>query len=325
MVDLEHRFREADDLEVRDLWPEIVVRQPGSVPEQPTRHRVLAAVLAVVVAGAGVGIALWAFTDHGQRVIDRPKPTALVTAGDLARAIRQETGLCQTVEVLFGIAPWGATGWLQCTGKGSPLVLLSYPLSRRPSPAVVARERMAIVGPSWVVFPPDLETALRVHAVIGGRLVAKASSPTRESSLGQQTVIVDGAAFTVSGTDSPNGPCIGVSAPGGSIGGGCGRSQGSFRVGEGSIRVNGRLYDVVYGETPSGATRVEVVMSPTTTLSANASPGVWLVGIAAADEAGTADHVTVRAEDDAGNLIAEVRVPSLAAVRGAAKNAAHKQ
>ena len=151
-------------------------------------------------------------------------------------------------------------------------------------------------------------------------------SPTGpNSSLGQQTVIVDGVPFTVSGTDSRDGPCIGVSAPGGSIGGGCGRSQGPFRVGEGGIRVNGRLYDVVYGETPSGATKVEVVISPTQTLSANASSSVWLAVIAAADEGGAADHVAVRAEDDAGNLIAEVKVPSLAAVRNAAKKAAHKQ
>ena len=101
-------------------------------------------------------------------------------------------------------------------------------------------------------------------------------------------------------------------------------SQGPFGVGEGGIRVNGRLYDVVYGETPPGASRVEVVMSPTRTLSANATPGVWLVAIAAADEGATADHVAVRAEDDAGNLIAEVKVPSLAAVRSAAKKKAHK-
>jgi hypothetical protein len=149
-------------------------------------------------------------------------------------------------------------------------------------------------------------------------------SPTGPgSALGQQTVVVDGVPFTVSGTSSQVGPCIGVSAPGGSIGGGCGFAQ-PFRVGEGGIRVNGRLYEVVYGESPSGAAKVEVDISPTQTLSADASTGVWVVAIAAADEAGTADEVAVRAKDDAGNLIAEVKVPSLAAVRGATKKGARR-
>ena len=54
MTDIDTRFREADHMDVRDLWADISARQPGRLPEPPTRHRVLAVVVGVLVAVAGI-------------------------------------------------------------------------------------------------------------------------------------------------------------------------------------------------------------------------------------------------------------------------------
>jgi hypothetical protein len=148
---------------------------------------------------------------------------------------------------------------------------------------------------------------------------ANGPSPS-PSPFGQKTVTVDGVPFTVSGSSSADGPCIGVSVPGGSIGGGCGRSRGPFQWGEGGLRADGRLYNIAYGAAPPGASRMEVVLRDGSTLTADTTEGLWLVVVPATEGDDASDFTTVKAEDEAGNVLAQVdHLPSLAAFRRAAE------
>lgn len=150
---------------------------------------------------------------------------------------------------------------------------------------------------------------------------ANGPSPT-PSLFGQKTITVDGVPFTISGSSSPDGPCIGVSAPGGSIGGGCGRSDGPFQWGLGGLRVNGRLYNIAYGEAPPGASHMEVVLGDGSTLMADTAEGLWVAVVPATEGDPASDFRTVKAEDEAGNVLAQVDLPSLAEFRRAAQRAA---
>ena len=154
----------------------------------------------------------------------------------------------------------------------------------------------------------------------GGRTPA-ANGPTPRL-FGEKTVTVDGVPFTVSGSSSPDGPCIGVSAPGGSVGGGCGRSGGPFQWGLGGLRVNSRLYNIAYGEAPPDASRMEIVLGDGSTMTADTAEGLWLFVVPAAKRDAASDFTMVKAEDDAGNVLAKVDLPSLAEFRRAAQRQA---
>lgn len=157
----------------------------------------------------------------------------------------------------------------------------------------------------------------------GGRTpAANGPSPT-PSLFGEKTVTVDGVPFTVSGSSSPDGPCIGVSAPGGTIGGTCGRSNGPFSWGEGGVRVSGRLYNIAYGAAPPDASRMEIVLGDGSTMTADTMEGLWLFVVPAAKRDAASDFTMIRAEDEAGNVLAQVDLPSLAAERRAAQRQAH--
>jgi hypothetical protein len=134
---------------------------------------------------------------------------------------------------------------------------------------------------------------------------------------GTMTVTVDGATFTVSGSPSPDGYCLIVSGDGGSLGG-CGSSNGPFRFGEGGLRVAGQLYNVAYGRVPDGASSMEAVLGDGSSMSEDASNGVWLFVVATREGDRTTDIAVVRAKDVAGDVISKVRLPSLAAARNGA-------
>jgi len=74
MPDVTVRFRAADTLPARDLWSDIVAREPGSPPPAPAGRRVAAAIVALAVVIAGLAIAVRAF--------HRPHP--VVPAGAVA-------------------------------------------------------------------------------------------------------------------------------------------------------------------------------------------------------------------------------------------------
>lgn len=61
MPELTERFRVAEALPARDLWSDIVTREPGPPPPAPTGRRVVAAVLALVVMIIGIAIVVRAF------------------------------------------------------------------------------------------------------------------------------------------------------------------------------------------------------------------------------------------------------------------------
>jgi len=67
MPDVTERFRAADTLPARDLWSDIVTREPGSPPPAPAGRRVAAAIVALVVMVVGIAIAVRAF--HASRPI----------------------------------------------------------------------------------------------------------------------------------------------------------------------------------------------------------------------------------------------------------------
>jgi hypothetical protein len=153
-------------------------------------------------------------------------------------------------------------------------------------------------------------------AVPRGERAPAANDPSPSPrALGEKTVIVDGVRFTISGSSSSQGPCIGVTAAGGSIGGGCGRSDGPFRWGLGSLRANGRLYNIAYGEAPLEASGIEMVMRDGSVLAGDANYGLWLFVLPAIEGDPASDFMIVRAEDATGNIVAQVRLPSLDALR----------
>jgi hypothetical protein len=159
--------------------------------------------------------------------------------------------------------------------------------------------------------------------IAGGVRAPAANSPSPTTSpFGQKTVTVDGVPFTISGSSSPEGPCIGVSAPGGTIGGGCGRSEGPFHWGEGGLRADGQLYNIAYGEAPPGASQMEVVLGDGSTSTADTTYGLWLFVVPATEGDPGNDFTTVKAEDETGNVLAQVDLPSLAAERRQAQEQA---
>jgi hypothetical protein len=160
-------------------------------------------------------------------------------------------------------------------------------------------------------------------AMAGGGRAPAANGPSPTPSLfGQKTVTVDGVPFTISRSSSTDGPCIGGSAPRGTVGG-CGRSEEPFQVGEGGLRISGRLYNIAYGEAPPGASRMEVLLGDGSTLTADTTYGLWLVVVRATEGDAASDFTTVKAEDETGNVLARVDLPSLAAERRAAQRQAH--
>jgi hypothetical protein len=210
MIDLDRRFDDANQLEVRDLWADIEARRPNRLPEPRQRHRGLAALLAFVVAGAGVAVAIRAFSDHGQPATHRQSPApSLVTASDLAAAIRHATGECRHPAATFGVPVLGSSQDLQCRIDGSLVVLLSFdPPSNRPSSAPGLRGRAVMFGPSWIVIAPDVRVALHLQAIIGGRIEVSRRSPNiapQPSPIGAVVPVDSGTGWTLSTQQSDRG------------------------------------------------------------------------------------------------------------------------
>jgi hypothetical protein len=91
------------------------------------------------------------------------------------------------------------------------------------------------------------------------------------------------------------------------------------------LRVDGQLYNIAYGEAPPGAARMKVVLGDGSTLTANTTYGLWLVVVSATEGDPASDFKTVKAEDEAGNILGQVDLPSLAAYRRAAQQAGAAQ
>ena len=72
MTDIDRAFRDAGQMPVKDLWPDIVTRTPGEPPSRSPSPRAKAVVVAVVVAALGIGFFLRAFSEGSTRPATRP-------------------------------------------------------------------------------------------------------------------------------------------------------------------------------------------------------------------------------------------------------------
>lgn len=179
------------------------------------------------------------------------------------------------------------------------------------------RRRLVLAGAVAMVL---VLAAVAVAAAVRSREhPLPSTSPTK----GWKTITVNGVPFTVSGSASPDGPCIGVAAPGGSLRGGCKPAAGSFRAGAGRLRVKGQLYHIAYGQAPPGAARMEIIMGDGSTKAADTTSGLWLVVVATTGGDRSGDFTTVTAQDGRGNVLAQVALPSLAAEERRARQQGH--
>jgi streptogramin lyase len=75
MPDLDARFRGLDRLSAPDLWPDIERREPRPAPGRPAAPRWLVAAVAILLAAAGIAVAVRAFvTDRAPRRPAQPVP-----------------------------------------------------------------------------------------------------------------------------------------------------------------------------------------------------------------------------------------------------------
>jgi hypothetical protein len=65
MTDIDRAFRDAEQVPVADLWPNIVSRTPATPPSRSPSPRGKAAVAAIIVAALGIGFLVWAYSEGG--------------------------------------------------------------------------------------------------------------------------------------------------------------------------------------------------------------------------------------------------------------------
>jgi dipeptidyl aminopeptidase/acylaminoacyl peptidase len=87
MADLDERFRSLARTPAPDLWRDIDEREPGHAPGPAAGRRIAAAAVALLVATAGVGVAVNAFLI----IEDVPKPLALARNGKIAFVVDVES------------------------------------------------------------------------------------------------------------------------------------------------------------------------------------------------------------------------------------------
>jgi len=71
MTDIDRAFRDAGQMPVKDLWPDIVTRTPGEPPSRSPGPRARAIVVGVVVAVVGIGFLLRAFSEGSTQPVTR--------------------------------------------------------------------------------------------------------------------------------------------------------------------------------------------------------------------------------------------------------------
>jgi hypothetical protein len=146
-------------------------------------------------------------------------------------------------------------------------------------------------------------------------------SPGRASSETQRSVREGGVTWTISRSDSPDGPCVGVVAvvdgqQAGSVGGGCGTSDDPrLRWGIGGLEIDGAWFNVAYGEVAATASSVSVTLGSGTVVSDDGmreSSGAWLVVVPAADPLSRAAEIKrIAVVDETGAIITDASPPSM--------------
>lgn len=116
MTDIDRAFRDAEQMPVQDLWPDIVTRTPGEPPSRSPGPRATAVVVAVAVAILGIGFLLRAFsegsTQQATRVTNTPVshvPRVYEADGKIVVAEGDGSGLPLTRGYSPTLSPDGTT------------------------------------------------------------------------------------------------------------------------------------------------------------------------------------------------------------------------
>ena len=91
MIDIDRAFRDAGDMPVADLWPDIVTRTP--VPSGSPGPRAKAAVVAIVIAVLGIGLLLRAFSESSTQPATQttnPPASNAPRASDFSRVYQHQ-------------------------------------------------------------------------------------------------------------------------------------------------------------------------------------------------------------------------------------------
>ena len=114
MTDLDRTFRDAERMQVADLWPEIVDRTPSQLPPTSSGRRAMTIAVAAIIAVAGVGFMIRAFTRAERSIPATPTifredqefivfaPSTTGSGWDLA-AQDPETGKVRTIAKTDGL------------------------------------------------------------------------------------------------------------------------------------------------------------------------------------------------------------------------------
>ena len=138
MTDIDRAFRDAEQMPVQDLWPDIVTRTPGEPPSRSPGPRAKAVVVAVAVAILGIGFLLRAFsegsTQPATRITSPPvshPPRAYEEGGKIVVTEEDGSGLPLTRGYSPTLSPDGTTiAFLRDPrdphAKGEPFVLQAW-------------------------------------------------------------------------------------------------------------------------------------------------------------------------------------------------------
>jgi hypothetical protein len=158
----------------------------------------------------------------------------------------------------------------------------------------------------------------------GGANVVESTNATASDAV----IEVGDVTWTLIRGDSPEGACVGVVAEvagveQGQVGGSCGEPDDpKLRWGLGGLEVDGRWFNVAYGEVPSDATSVRVTLgdgSALTDSELGRTDGGWLI-VVPADPLDKATEISsIEVLSTAGSVIAEKTTPSLVDLRNRAK------
>lgn len=135
---------------------------------------------------------------------------------------------------------------------------------------------------------------------------AEKAAINEESVRVEQIQEADGVTWTLVSYGSTDGPCLDVHAEDASGEsakiGGCGTPDGPFRIGVGTVYLNGSPHTAAYGRAPAGAERMRLALSDGSTKSVALANRTYLHPL----PRGEMDVEQIDALDDRGRVIASI-------------------
>jgi TolB protein len=218
MTDLDDRFRSFSRTKTPDLWREISLREPRTLPPPPPRRRALAIAVAFLIAAAGVAVV--AITFGGSKAHRLAgEPGSAVTNGAIAYVSEGTAWLVQPdgsgAKKLMIDVP-GFVGGLSWSPDGRRIVfdVNSYPKEGAPKGGFFDIYAANADGTDVVRLTHDRDARLPAWSPDGSRIAF-----TREDQAGSQIYVMnadgadsialtDGSGFSVRPTWSPDGSRI---------------------------------------------------------------------------------------------------------------------